>query len=68
MNKETVDALMVQREAMQESLAEAMREVSERVWDESVAACAGQGTIQIPDNPYTVEAVERAKREAERWG
>ncbi|QUL79907.1 hypothetical protein [Brevibacterium sp. SMBL_HHYL_HB1] len=68
MKKETVDALMAQREAMQESLTEAIREVSERVWNEAVAACAEQGTIQMPENPYTVEAVERAKWNAEQWG
>lgn len=56
MKQETVDALNAQREMMQESLSEA------------VAACAEQGTVQIPDNPYTAEAVERAKREAEQWG
>lgn len=67
MKKETVDALMAQREMMQGSLDEAIRSVSERVWDEAVAACAEQGTIQTPENPYTVEAVERAKREAEQW-
>lgn len=68
MKQETVDALMAQRIVMEQSLNEAIREVSERVWNEAVAACAEQGTIQIPENPYTVEAVERAKWNAEQWG
>ena len=67
MKKETAEALMAQRNIMAQSLTEAIRSVSERVWDEAVAACAEQGTIQTPDNPYTVEAVERTKQEAEQW-
>lgn len=51
------------REVFQNSLGEAVREVSERVWGEAVAACAEQGTIQIPENPYTLEAIEKRKRE-----
>lgn len=75
MKKETVDALMAQREMMQESLTEALREVSERVWDEAVAACQEQAKtactsegFSTPENPHTVEAVEQANREAEQWG
>lgn len=75
MKKETVDALIAQQKMMQESLSEAIREVSERVWGEAVAACmdkaktacTSQG-FERPSCPYTVEAVERAKREAEQWG
>ncbi|MGJ5724864.1 hypothetical protein ACSBQT_10830 [Brevibacterium sp. H602] len=72
MKKETVDALMAQREAMQESLTEAIREVSERAWNEGYAAGYEHGDplgdVDLPpSNPYTVEAVERAKREVEQW-
>ena len=74
MKKETAEALMAQRNIMAQSLTEAIRSVSERVWDEAVAACQEQAKIastsegfKAPDNPHTVEAVERAKQEAEQW-
>ena len=74
MKKETAEALMAQRNIMAQSLTEAMRSVSERVWDEAVAACQEQAKIastsegfKAPDNPHTVEAVERAKQEAAQW-
>lgn len=71
LSKETVDALMAQREMLQGSLDGAIREVSERVWDEAVGACQEQAKTSCtsegftpPENPHTIEAVERAKREA----
>ena len=74
MKKETAEALMAQRNIMAQSLNEAIRSVSERVWDEAVAACQEQAKIastsegfKAPDNPHTVEAVERTKQEAEQW-
>lgn len=59
------DAFVRFRAMMDAELDEAVRHVSEIRFDEGVAACEAQGTIQRPDNPYTKEAVEKAKVETE---
>ena len=57
------DAYMAFRLMYESELDEAMRHVSELRFDEGVAACEMQGTVQRPDNPYTREAVARQQAE-----
>ena len=46
------DAFVRFRAMMDSELDEAVRHVRELTFDEAVDACAEQGTIQRPDNPY----------------
>ena len=62
------DAFVRFRAMMDSELDEAVRHVSEIRFDEGVAACEAQGTIQRPDNPYTKEAVAKAKQDLEQDG
>lgn len=62
------DAYAAFRMMYESELEEAIRHVSEARFDEGVAACEMQGTIQRPDNPYTKEAVAKAKQEMEEGG
>lgn len=62
------DAFVRFRAMMDSELDEAVRHVSEIRFEEGVAACEAQGTIQRPDNPYTKEAVAKAKQEMEEGG
>ena len=57
------DAYMAFRLMYESELDEAMRHVSELRFDEGVAACEMQGTVQRPYNPYTREAVARQQAE-----
>ena len=59
------DAFVRFRAMMDSELDEAVRHVSEIRFEEGVAACEAQGTIQRPDNPYTREAIAKAKVETE---
>lgn len=59
------DAFVRFRAMMDSELEEAVRHVSEIRFEEGVAACEAQGTIQRPDNPYTREAIAKAKVETE---
>lgn len=62
------DAYAAFRMMYESELEEAMRHVSEARFDEGVDACEMQGTIQRPDNPYTKQAVAKAKQEMEEGG
>lgn len=62
------DAYAAFRMMYESELEEAIRHVSEARFDEGVAACEVQGTIQRPDNPYTKEAVAKAKLNLEQDG
>lgn len=69
-HKAAASAMNFQRELMQTSLDEAVREVSERVWGEAVAACQDKaitactsGGFDEPENPYTLEAIEKRIQE-----
>lgn len=52
------DAFVRFRAMMDAELDEAVRHVSEIRFDEGVAACEAQGTIQRPDNPYRKKETE----------
>lgn len=60
------DAYTAFRLMYESELEEAVRHVSEIRFDEGVDACEMQGTIQRPDNPYTKEAVAKAKQDLEK--
>lgn len=57
------DAFVRFRAMMDSELDEAARHVREITWNECCEAVGDQGTVQLPDNPYTKEAVARQKAE-----
>lgn len=57
------DAFVRFRAMMDSELDEAVRHVREITWNECCEAVGDQGTVQLPDNPYTKEAVARQKAE-----
>lgn len=57
------DAFVRFRAMMDSELDEAVRHVREMTWNECCEAVGDQGTVQLPDNPYTREAVARQKAE-----
>ena len=48
---------------MDSELEEAVRHVRELTWNECCEQIADQGTVQLPENPYTREAVARQQAE-----
>lgn len=60
------EAYLAFRAMYESELDEAMRHVSEMRFNEAVEACAAQGTILIPENPYTVENIKKAKEDHEQ--
>lgn len=62
------DAYAAFRLMMESELDEAMRHVSEIRFNEGVDACADQGTIQRPENPYTVENIRKQKEQEQADG
>lgn len=59
------DAFVRFRAMMDSELDEAVRHVREITWNECCEAVGDQGTVQLPDNPYTREAIAKAKVETE---
>ena len=57
------DAFVRFRAMMDSELDEAVRHVREITWNECCEAVGDQGTVQLPENPYTKEAVARQKAE-----
>ena len=57
------DAFVRFRAMMDSELDEAVRHVREMTWNECCEAVGDQGTVQLPDNPYTKQAVARQKAE-----
>ena len=57
------DAYAAFRLMMDSELEEAVRHVREMTWNECCEAVGDQGTVQLPDNPYTKQAVARQKAE-----
>lgn len=57
------DAFVRFRAMMDSELDEAVRHVREMTWNECCEAVGDQGTVQLPANPYTREAVARQKAE-----
>ena len=57
------DAFVRFRAMMDSELDEAVRHVREITWNECCEAVGDQGTVQLPDNPYTREAVARQQAE-----
>ena len=55
------DAYAAFRLMYESELDEAVRHVREMTWNECCEAVGEQGTVQLPDNPYTKEAVAKAK-------
>lgn len=62
------DAFVRFRAMMDSELDEAVRHVREMTWNECCEAVGDQGTVQLPDNPYTKEAVAKAKQDLEQDG
>lgn len=62
------DAFVRFRAMMDSELDEAVRHVREMTWNECCEAVGDQGTVQLPDNPYTQEAVAKAKQDLEEGG
>ena len=62
------DAYVRFRAMMDSELDEAVRHVRELTWNECCEAVGDQGTVQLPENPYTKEAVAKAKQEMEQGG
>ena len=62
------DAFVRFRAMMDSELDEAVRHVREMTWNECCEAVGDQGTVQLPDNPYTKQAVEKAKQKLEEGG
>ena len=62
------DAYTAFRLMMDSELDEAVRHVREITWNECCEAVGDQGTVQLPDNRYTKEAVAKAKQEMEEGG
>ena len=59
------DAFVRFRAMMDSELDEAVRHVREMTWNECCEAVGDQGTVQLPDNPYTKQAVAEAKQNLE---
>ena len=59
------DAFVRFRAMMDSELDEAVRHVREMTWNECCEAVGDQGTVQLPDNPYTRQAVAEAKQNLE---
>lgn len=59
------DAFVRFRAMMDSELDEAVRHVREITWNECCEAVGDQGTVQLPDNPYTREAIAKAKQNLE---
>ena len=57
------DAFVRFRAMMDSELDEAVRHVREITWNECCEAVGDQGTVQLPENPYTKEAVARQQTE-----
>ena len=57
------DAYVRFRAMMDSELDEAVRHVRELTWNECCEAVGDQGTVQLPENPYTREAVARQQAE-----
>ena len=57
------DAFVRFRAMMDSELDEAVRHVREMTWNECCEAVGDQGTVQLPDNPYTKQAVARQQAE-----
>ena len=57
------DAFVRFRAMMDSELDEAVRHDREITWNECCEAVGDQGTVQLPENPYTKEAVARQKAE-----
>lgn len=62
------DAFVRFRAMMDSELDEAVRHVREMTWNECCEAVGDQGTVQLPANPYTREAVAKAKQNLEEGG
>lgn len=62
------DAFVRFRAMMDSELDEAVRHVREMTWNECCEAVGDQGTVQLPDNPYTKQAVAKAKQDLEQDG
>lgn len=62
------DAFVRFRAMMDAELDEAVRNVREMTWNECCEAVGDQGTVQLPDNPYTKQAVAKAKQDLEQDG
>jgi len=59
------DAFVRFRAMMDSELDEAVRHVREMTWNECCEAVGDQGTVQLPDNPHTKQAVAEAKQNLE---